>query len=115
MMLAKKFKLTGAKDYARVQADGQVFQSNSFGVAYINRKDSNPSKFGFIVSNKIAKDAVDRNRLKRAMSESVRLNTIRLNEGFDVVFLAKSNILKVSTSDIMKEVVVSLQKVGLIK
>lgn len=114
-MLAKKLKLTGTKDYARVQNEGQVFQSNSFGVAYLHREDSLPSKFGFIVSNKIAKDAVDRNRFKRAMSESVRMNTIRLIEGFDVVFLAKPSILKVSTSDIMKEVVVSLQKIGLIK
>lgn len=114
-MLAKKFKLTGAKDYANVQSEGQVFQSDSFGIAYVNRGDSDPSKFGFIVSNKIAKDAVDRNRFKRAMSESVRLNTIRLVEGFDVVFLAKPSILKVSTANIMKEVVVSLQKVGLIK
>lgn len=114
-MLAKKLKITGAKDYARVQNEGLVFQSNSFGVAYVHREDSQPSKFGFIVSNKIAKDAVDRNRLKRAMSEAVRLNTIRLVEGFDVVFLTKSSILKVSTSDIMKEVVNSLQKIGLIK
>lgn len=114
-MLAKKFKLTGAKDYAKVQNEGRVFQSDSFGIAYVSRGDKDPSKFGFIVSNKIAKDAVDRNRFKRAMSESVRLNTIRLVEGFDVVFLAKPSILKVSTANIMKEVVVSLQKVGLIK
>ncbi|KKR57424.1 MAG: Ribonuclease P protein component [Candidatus Woesebacteria bacterium GW2011_GWC2_40_30] len=102
-MLAKKFKLTGAKDYARVQTEGKVFQSDSFGIAYVERGDSEPSKFGFIVSTKIAKDAVDRNRFKRAMSEAVRIDSINLVQGYDVVFLAKTSIYRVSTTDIMKE------------
>jgi ribonuclease P protein component len=114
-MLAKKFKLTGSKDYARVQESGKVFQSDSFGIAYLGRGDSNPSRFGFIVSTKIAKEAVDRNRCKRAMSEAVRIDSINLLPGYDVVFLAKTNISRVSTSDIMKEVRLSLTKAGLMK
>ncbi|EKE13429.1 MAG: hypothetical protein ACD_13C00018G0006 [uncultured bacterium] len=114
-MLAKKFKLTGAKDYARVQTEGKVFQSDSFGIAYVERGDSEPSKFGFIVSTKIAKDAVDRNRFKRAMSEAVRIDSINLVQGYDVVFLAKTSIYRVSTTDIMKEVRFSLRKAGLMK
>ncbi len=114
-MLAKKFKLTGAKDYARVQTEGKVFQSDSFGIAYVERGDKEPSKFGFIVSTKIAKDAVDRNRFKRAMSEAVRIDSINLVPGYDVVFLAKTSIYRVSTTDIMKEVRSSLRKAGLMK
>jgi hypothetical protein len=49
------------------------------------------------------------------MSEAVRIESIHLIEGYDVVFLAKTNILKVSTVDIMKEVRVSLREVGLMK
>lgn len=114
-MLAKKFKLTGAKDYAKVQENGKVFQSSNFGIAYLDREDKEPSRFGFIVSTKIAKEAVDRNRCKRAMSEAVRINSINLLSGFDVVFLAKTNIARVSTADIMKEVRVSLKEAGLMK
>lgn len=114
-MLAKKSKLTGAKDFSKVQAEGKVFQSQNFGIAYLERKDEEPSRFGFIVSTKIAKDAVDRNRFKRAMSEAVRLNSINLIPGFDVVFLAKTSINRESTSNIMKEVRDSLKEVGLMK
>ncbi len=114
-MLAKKFKLTGAKDYARVQDNGKVFQSDNFGIAYIERGDKDPSRFGFIVSTKIAKEAVDRNRCKRAMSEAVRIDSVNLAEGYDVVFLAKTNISRASTTDIMKEVRLSLTKAGLMK
>jgi len=114
-MLAKKFKLTGSKDFSRVQADGKIFQSDNFGIAYFERGDSDPSKFGFIVSTKIAKEAVDRNRCKRAMSEAVRIESIHLNPGYDVVFLAKTSISRASTTDIMREVRVSLKNAGLIK
>ena len=71
-MLARKFRLSGAKNFQRVQKEGQVFQSQNFGVAYIARGDAEPSRFAFIVSTKISKDAVDRNRFKRTMSEAVR-------------------------------------------
>lgn len=114
-MLAKKFKLTGTKDFARVQDTGKVFQSNNFGIAYVERGDAEPSKFGFIVSTKISKEAVNRNRCKRAMSEAVRINSIHLKTGFDVVFLAKTSISRISTADIMKEVNFSLREAGLSK
>ncbi|MGA3291660.1 MAG: ribonuclease P protein component [Candidatus Microgenomates bacterium] len=113
-MLAKKFRLTGANDFAKVQSDGKVYQSANFGIAYLPRGDQDASRFAFIVSTKIAKDAVDRNRFRRAMSESVRLNSISLIPGFDVVFLAKTSIARVSTAEIMKEVRESLKQAGLL-
>ena len=112
-MLAKKYKITGAKDFNRVQVNGKVFQSENFGIAYIDRGDKDPSRFGFIVSTKIAKAAVDRNRFKRAMSESVRLNNLYINPGYDIVFLAKTSITRVPTAEIMKEVKNSLIKASL--
>jgi ribonuclease P protein component len=114
-MLAKKFRLTGAKNFAKIQKEGKVYQSANFGIAYIKRGDDGLSKFGFIVSTKIAKDAVDRNRFKRAMSEAVRIASIDLVPGFDAVFLAKTSITRVSTAEIMKEVRVALKACGLMK
>ena len=112
-MLAKKFRLTGAKNFARIQKEGKVYQAADFGIAYVKREDANPSRFGFIVSTKIAKDAVDRNRFKRAMSEAVRIASIDLITGFDAVFLAKTSIVRVPTSEVMKEVRLSLKESGL--
>jgi ribonuclease P protein component len=112
-MLAKKFRLKGVKNFARIQKEGKVFQSTNFGIAYIRRGDENPSRFGFIVSTKIAKDAVDRNKFRRAMSEAVRIASINLINGFDAVFLAKTSIARVPTAEIMKEVRLSLKESGL--
>ena len=114
-MLAKKFRLTGSKNFAKIQKEGKVYQSANFGIAYINRGDKDLSRFGFIVSTKIAKDAVDRNRFKRAMSEAVSIGSIDLIPGYDAVFLAKTSIARVSTAEIMKEVRISLKECGLSK
>ena len=114
-MLAKKFRLTGTKDFDRIQKEGKVYQSTNFGIAYLKRGDEGFSRFGFIVSTKIAKDAVDRNRFKRAMSEAVRTSMTDITPSFDVVFLAKTSITRVPTEKIMKEVCVSLRECGLLK
>jgi len=114
-MLAKKFRLTGGENFTKIQKEGTVYQSANFGIAYIKRGGTDPSRFGFIVSTKIAKDAVDRNRFKRAMSEAVRIASVDLNSGFDVIFLAKTSIVRVSTAEIMKEVRISLKESGLSK
>ena len=114
-MLAKKFRLTGAKNFVKIQKEGKVYQSPNFGIAYIKREDNGLSRFGFVISTKIAKDAVDRNRFRRAMSEAVRIGSIDLVSGFDAVFLAKTSITRVSTAEIMKEVRLSLKECGLLK
>lgn len=114
-MLARKFRLTGSKEYKRVEDEGKIFQSQNFGIAYLDRKDDEASRFGFVVSTKIAKDAVDRNRFKRAMSEAVRTSSIDLRGGFNVVFLAKTSIVRTPTDALMREVKSSLKQSGILK
>ncbi len=114
-MLAKKFKLTGSKDFKKVQEEGKVYQSQNFGIAILAREDDQPSRFAFIVSTKIAREAVDRNRFKRTMSEAVRLTSRDIVPGFDCVFLAKTSIVRFPTSFVMKEVTDALKESGLVK
>ena len=114
-MLARKNRLSGSRDFKRVEKEGTVYQSQTFGLAMFDRKDTEPSRYGFVISTKIAKDSVDRNRFKRAMSESVRTSGTDLKPGFDVVFLAKTSIVKSPTADIMKEVKIALKTSGLLK
>jgi len=114
-MLAKKFRLTGSKDFRRVQEKGKTFQSKDFGIAYFDRGDTLPSRFGFIVSTKVAKDAVDRNTIKRHLSETVRLMTNEIKDGLDVVFLAKTTIIRIPAEEIIRQVRLSVRESEIIK
>lgn len=114
-MLAKKNRLIGTENFKRVEEKGRVFQSENFGVAILDRKDTSPSKFAFVVSTKISKNASDRNTIRRRMRESVRLMVSELKDGLDVVFLAKTSILKASSDKVMKEVRQAVKGSGITK
>lgn len=102
-MLASIYTLKGTKNYDRVRNEGKVYQSKNFGVSLFFRNDDLNSKFGFVVSTKISKNATQRNRIKRALNESVRYSLYIIKNGYDVVYLAKSSIAKLSTDEIMAE------------
>ncbi|KKQ24900.1 MAG: Ribonuclease P protein component [Candidatus Woesebacteria bacterium GW2011_GWA1_37_8] len=92
-----------ATEYDKVKKLGKVYQSNSFQLLINDRKDKNLTKFGFIISNNVDKLAVHRNRVKRAMRESARQTMFSIPNGMDMIFIAKQNIVKMTTDEIMKE------------
>lgn len=114
-MLAKKNRLTGSKNFEKVEKEGKIFQSDNFGIAILGRGDQEPSRFAFVVSTKIAKNASDRNTIKRRMRESLRLMVSDIRDGLDVVFLAKTSIVRASSDAVMREVRQSVRASGILK
>lgn len=102
-MLASKYRLKKKINFARIEIDGRMVQSKSFGIGIYDRKDEGESRFGFIISTKISKKAVVRNKIKRTMSETIRKNIDKLKKGHDVLFLVKPSIVKLESKDIEKE------------
>ena len=114
-MLAKEYLLSGQKTFERVLSGGRFVQAESFGLCFLKKEDGLKSKYGFIVSTKVSKEAVQRNRIKRALSEAVRFLTADIIEGYDVVFLAKQKATAMSTDKMMNEVRETLGKASLLK
>lgn len=50
-------------------------------------------RIGFVVSKRVSKRAVDRNHLKRLLSEALRPSLGELSSGWDIVFSAKKETL----------------------
>jgi len=74
-------------------------------------------KIGFVVSTKIDKRAVVRNRLKRQMREVVRLllKDNKLKVGYFVLVMAKKEMVGKEYKDIEKSVGELLAKCGMLK
>lgn len=74
-----------------------------------------PTRLGFVVSNKISKKAVFRNRVKRLLQEGARSFLAWIKPSFSVVILAKPAILGKDLEEIKEEMEKLFQKAGLFK
>lgn len=81
-------------------------------IVYVGKEKTSleiPTKAGFVVSKKIHKRAVKRNRIKRLMRESYRLalkngELENLQKYLSVIFIAKQNALNVDYATICTSV-----------
>jgi len=114
-MLAYKNRLVKDRDFGRVKREGVIVQSDSFGLAILDRKDEEPSRFGVVVSTNISPLANKRNYIKRALTESLRQNMSRIKDGYDCVLLVKQSANKKYMSELMPEVIEAVKKAKLTK
>lgn len=120
-MLVKDNRLTRKKDFDNIYQKGKSLSFENINLKYIANNLSQ-SRVGFIVSQKISKKAVDRNRLKRLLRESFRLalKENKLKAGFDIVIVPYPKILdngikELKLEEINKIILSLLKKANLLK
>lgn len=112
-MLAKKHRLTKEKDFKRVFEEGKSFV-DQFIVLKIAKNNLDISRFGFIISLKIAKKSTTRHKIRRRLSEIIRLKLEKIEPGFDIIILAKPEIINQSYSQIDMVLTKALKKAKLL-
>ena len=90
-MLPSKNRLSLSSAKAKL-ANGKRVTSNEFQI--IGKKEKGIFKTATIVSKKVAPKAVDRNRIKRLISESVRASLGKIKFEGVLIIIAKQNIAK---------------------
>jgi len=103
MILPSQNRLKGNDRIEEIKRKGKASQDNLFGVLRLENTDNVP-KFAFVISTKISKLAVHRNRINRSLHEGVRRSLIMVDKGYDYVFLVKKSIETKSTNEIIKGV-----------
>ena len=96
-MLPKQYRLKKRSAFAATYRTGKSLHKNGVTLFIGKAKDNQqPAKVGFVVSKKIHKRAVKRNRIKRLMRESYRLliKSDRVkNKYMSLIFVASSKLL----------------------
>lgn len=114
-MLSRKHRLSFNEDFDRVKKEGSLYQGKLFAISVLKRGDTNPSRFGFVVSTRVSKKAVERNKAKRRLREVVRKSLGEIKTGYDVLFLATKNTLVASPKSLEKEGRTLFKNSGIIK
>ncbi len=103
MALPKINRLKAKKDINLVLTKGKT-QKGKFLIFKFLETNFNQSRFAFIISKKISKKAVVRNKIKRRISEIVRERVKNLLKKIDGVFIALPGIEKESFQSIKEEI-----------
>ena len=101
-MLKKKNRISERKEIEELRRGEMIYQSPIFGLLMVNKKDEE-KKFLSVVSKKISKKAVERNRIRRVLSEIIRLNLDKIRSGVRLGFLVKKVILEWKWEEIKRE------------
>ena len=91
-MLAKRLRLVKEKDFKKIFKLGKVFYSEIFCIKILaNGLDVN--RYGIVISTKVSKKAVERNKLKRWFRAAIKEFDKKLAIGFDLVIIASPTAL----------------------
>ena len=108
-MLKQKFRLKKRSAFTATYKSGKSFHKNGITLFCGKEKNDNrPTKIGFVVSKRIHKRAVKRNRIRRLMREAVRLY-IKSDNNFDtkymsLIFAASAKLLEQNFDEINKTI-----------
>lgn len=87
---------------------------NRYLVIYCRRNALGVNRLGLTVSTRLG-HAVVRNRVRRRLREVVRLNEGRLQNGYDIVLVARSAAVEAEFTALTRAFLAAADKVGLLK
>lgn len=85
-MLSKINRLKKEKDFKEVLKKGSCFKED-FLVIKVKKNNLKNNRFGFIITKNFSKKASLRNKIKRRLSEIIRLKLKEIKTGFDIIFI----------------------------
>lgn len=104
-MLKKSLRLPGGTRFS----SEKTLTTNLF-ILRIARNNLAHNRYGFVVSKRIDKRAVQRNRLKRLLRAGIEELETEIKKGFDMLFIPKSELADCSKETFMNTLQASLQK-----
>jgi len=113
-MFSKQNRLREKKDFERVFNKGRSFKEDFLILKFIENNLEN-SRIGIIVSQKVSKKAVIRNKIKRRIRAIIRENLSRMKRGIDIVLLILPGLEKRNFWELKEIINKVLNKAGILE
>ena len=111
LSLKKTERLRKNSEFLEVYKSARKIQGRYVSVYFVF-KDENARKVGFVVSKKVSKKAVIRNKIKRRLREIYRTNKYFLHENISIIFTAKPEIIMANYNEIKEDVLNLFEKIA---
>ena len=112
-MLAKENRLRKTKEIQAVLTKGKGFRENGLFLK-TGSFPGETARFSIIVSKKVAKQAVRRNRIRRVLGEAIRQELDHVKSGTDIALVVLPGFEVTDYQDVQKKIHTLLQKASLI-
>jgi ribonuclease P protein component len=112
-MLKKRYRLNKNKDFDRVFQQGASAYAAFLGLK-VAANNLPESRFAILVSKKIDKKAVARNKLKRQIRNILRADYVQKIKGYDVVIVCLPPIAGKDFNEIKEELGFAFRKLKLV-
>jgi len=113
-MLAKSSRLAKAKDFEKIFKRGKSFYTKIFSIKAL-ANESGINRYGIVISTKVSKKAVIRNKLKRRFQAALKEYDSQLKSGHDLVIIASPAAINLKYKVIKSELEKSLLTLKLFK
>lgn len=84
-MLPKINRIKKKKDFEIIFKKGASLKNNLFILRFV-KNNLNQNRFGFVVSQKISKKATIRNKIRRKLTEAIKIQAKNIKTGTDLSF-----------------------------
>ena len=98
--MRKKERLRKKDDFKTIYKSGKSVPER-YVVLFFRKNDLPYSRTAFLASKKVG-NSIQRNRAKRLMRESYRLNADQFCDGYDLIFIARNTINGKKLKDVEK-------------
>lgn len=88
MALKTKNRLKKKKEFDGVFKNGKTV-NGSFLFIKFKSNNLDVSRFGFVISLKVSKKAVKRNRIRRLLAETAQNNLKQIKDNYDIIIVVK--------------------------
>lgn len=111
-MLARVNRLVKTKDIEQAFKKGRSFFGHDLGVK-VKNNELEFNRFAIIVSTKVSKKAVIRNKIKRRLREVLRTENKYFKVGYDLIIITLPTIAGLKQLEIKNEMIKVLQRAKL--